>query len=120
MSRKDFPENIAQHTYLLVYFDETDTMVTAGWVTWRQAMADFETECLTREMNLERHKSSGKKSAYERRSAAPVDKKNSGLRPMDLCLMGAIDTIGQCNHLPAQVERKGKEGGKRNILSVFL
>lgn len=83
-------------------------------------MADFETECLTREMNLERHKSSGKKSAYERRSAAPVDKKNSGLRPMDLCLMGAIDTIGQCNHLPAQLERKEKEGGKRNILSVFL
>ncbi|KAK7486690.1 hypothetical protein BaRGS_00022091 [Batillaria attramentaria] len=50
-------------------------------------------ELLRKEMNLERHRRTGKKSAYERRTA-PQDGRRSAQRPLELCLMGAVDTIG--------------------------
>ena len=50
--------------------------------------------CDDREMNLERLKSPGKKAAYERRSLQDGGRR-SGLKPLELCLMGAVDTIGK-------------------------
>ncbi|KAL8609573.1 hypothetical protein ACOMHN_000629 [Nucella lapillus] len=50
-------------------------------------------ELLRKEMNLERQKSSGKRTTYERRSV-PQEARKSTQKPLELCLMGAVDTIG--------------------------
>ncbi|XP_076450264.1 uncharacterized protein LOC143286542 isoform X3 [Babylonia areolata] len=50
-------------------------------------------ELLRKEMNLERHKGSGKRTTYERRTV-PQEGRKCSHRALELCLMGAVDTIG--------------------------
>lgn len=54
-------------------------------------------ELLRKEMNLERHRSAGKKSAYEKRTMHQQQQqegRRSAQKALELCLMGAVDTIG--------------------------
>lgn len=51
-------------------------------------------ELLRKEMNLERLKTADKKSTYQRRAAPQTDPKKMYQKPLELCLAGAIDVIG--------------------------
>ncbi|CAL1533253.1 unnamed protein product [Lymnaea stagnalis] len=51
-------------------------------------------ELLRKEMNLERLKTADKKSTYQRRAAPQADPKKMNQKPLELCLAGAIDVIG--------------------------
>ncbi|XP_055900490.1 uncharacterized protein LOC106079331 isoform X3 [Biomphalaria glabrata] len=51
-------------------------------------------ELLRKEMNLERQRIADKKSTYQRRALPTTDYKRNSQKPLELCLAGAIDVIG--------------------------
>ncbi|XP_059170872.1 uncharacterized protein LOC131952283 isoform X2 [Physella acuta] len=51
-------------------------------------------ELLRKEMNLERQRTVDKKSTYQRRAVPVSDVKKTNQKPLELCLAGAIDVIG--------------------------
>ncbi|XP_046579283.1 LOW QUALITY PROTEIN: uncharacterized protein LOC124286888 [Haliotis rubra] len=51
-------------------------------------------ELLRREMNLEKSKAVDKKVTYQKRKQPQQDGKKTAIRHLELCLMGAVDVIG--------------------------